>query len=48
MPLTESFLNSTAKNLKDLLDMLPLISEDNRPYYLNLKAADYRDDDDFY
>ena len=29
-----------AKKLKDLMDLLPLISADNRPFYLNLKSVE--------
>ena len=36
------------EKLKDLLDMLPRISEKSRPYYLNLKVVDNQDEDDFY
>ena len=37
-----------ATKLKDLLDVLPLISEDSWPYYLNLKAAGNQYEDEFY
>ena len=40
--------SNRSKKLKDLLEWLPLISEESWPYYLNLKAVDNRDEDDFY
>ena len=35
-----------AKKLKDLMDLLPLISADNRPFYLNLKSDEIEEEEE--
>ena len=35
-----------AKKLKDLMDLLPLISADNRPFYLNLKSDEMQEEEE--
>ena len=35
-----------AKKLKDLMDLLPLISADNRPFYLNLKSDEIQEEEE--
>ena len=34
------------KKLKDLMDLLPLISADNRPFYLNLKSDEIQEEEE--
>ena len=35
-----------AKKLKDLMDLLPLISADNCPFYLNLKSDEIQEEEE--
>ena len=35
-----------AKKLKDLMDLLPLISADNRLFYLNLKSDELQEEEE--
>ena len=35
-----------AKKLKVLMDLLPLISADNRPFYLNLKSYEIQEEEE--
>ena len=35
-----------AKKLKDLMDLLPLISAVNRPFYLNLKSDEIQEEEE--
>ena len=34
------------KKLKDLMDLLPLISTDSRPFYLNLKSDEIQEEEE--